>query len=49
METTPDTYQHLFYGYTVIWVLLAFLVFACIKKQGNLTKEIKELKTKLGR
>lgn len=48
METTPDTYQHLFYGYTAIWILLVVLVFSCIKKQRMLLKEIQELKSKLG-
>ncbi len=48
METSPDTYQHLFYGYTVIWIFLAMLVFSCINKQRKLVKEVEELKSKLG-
>ena len=45
-DTTPDTYMHLFFGYSVIWGLIVFYLVALMHGQRKLTREIAELKNK---
>lgn len=42
METTPDTFPSLFWGYTVIWGILGFYIFSLLKRVGNLEKAAEE-------
>ena len=40
---TPDTYPDLFWGYTVLWLLIALLMLRLVKQQSKLHREIDEL------
>ena len=46
---TPDTYWDLFFGYSAIWIIIAFYLFALIREQSNLQKRMDEIGGAAGR
>lgn len=39
---TPSTYADLFFGYTVIWVVLALYIFSLVRRLNALTRSLEK-------
>jgi uncharacterized membrane protein YciS (DUF1049 family) len=44
---TPDTYLDLFFGYTMLWLLLVFFVFKMNQSQREVANKLKTLEHKM--
>jgi len=44
---TPNTYIELFFGYSAIWLIIAFFIFRTVKQQARINHEVEGLKEEL--
>lgn len=43
MDAVPNTFPSLFWGYTVIWLVLAAYLFSMLRRLSRLEKSLQEL------
>lgn len=42
-DITPETFPHLFIGYSVFWLLIVVFLFQTMREQRRLARELREL------
>lgn len=42
METVPNTFADLFWGYTVMWLCILVYLFALVRRMSRIEKSLKD-------